>query len=220
MDIGGIHLVYQYNNTLARNNTAQSYNGLLIELQIRTALQHSWATAVEAIGTFLGHSLKNGVGDRDWAEFFALVSSAFALAEGCPTCSHHSGMDGFEIFSRIKELNSKIKALDYIYALTISAKLIYRDVIANSTHHAHFSLISLDISKKHVSVVPFKRQDFNEAIKLYQQLEKRGGNFDQVLVSVKSVISLKKAYPNYFIDIRDFTERVECIIAEISKTDI
>ncbi|MFV7640129.1 RelA/SpoT domain-containing protein [Shewanella algae] len=37
-------------------------NGFSIELQIRTQVQHAWATAVETMGTFLDHSLKSSEG--------------------------------------------------------------------------------------------------------------------------------------------------------------
>jgi len=47
----GIHLIYRY-----RNLKEPSYNGLLLELQLRTKLQHAWATAVETMGTFLGQA--------------------------------------------------------------------------------------------------------------------------------------------------------------------
>jgi putative GTP pyrophosphokinase len=43
-----LHLVCRYKST-----SSPEYNGLCIELQIRTKLQHAWATAVETIGTFL-----------------------------------------------------------------------------------------------------------------------------------------------------------------------
>lgn len=51
----GIHLVFKY-----KNIRAPDYNGLHIELQLRTQLQHAWATAVETMGTFLGQALKSG----------------------------------------------------------------------------------------------------------------------------------------------------------------
>lgn len=59
-----IHLVYRY-----ENDRAPQYNGLLLELQLRTRLQHAWATAVETMGTFLGQALKSGQGEREWREF-------------------------------------------------------------------------------------------------------------------------------------------------------
>jgi len=37
-------------------------------------------------------------------------------------------------------------------------------------------------------------------------------NSDVVLVSTESVHSLKKAYPNYFADITDFTKNLEKIL--------
>ena len=60
------------------------YNGRRIEIQIRTRLQHSWATAVEAIGLFRGENLKGNQGSAEWLRFFKLMSAEFAEAEGCP----------------------------------------------------------------------------------------------------------------------------------------
>ena len=71
-----IHLIYSY-----KNNQVARYDGLRIELQIRTRLQHIWATAVESMGTVLGQALKSRRGNQDWLDFFALISSAFALRE-------------------------------------------------------------------------------------------------------------------------------------------
>ena len=44
----GMHIVYKYQGTKAE------FRNLSVELQIRTKLQHSWATAVEVVGTFTG----------------------------------------------------------------------------------------------------------------------------------------------------------------------
>jgi hypothetical protein len=63
----GIHLIYKYKNNRKK---AKEYNGLLLELQIRTRLQHAWATAVETMGTFLGQPLKSMDGDKKWFDFF------------------------------------------------------------------------------------------------------------------------------------------------------
>lgn len=72
----GIHLIYKYVNP-----TIESANGLKIELQIRTKLQHTWATAVETMGTFLDYSLKSSEGPQRWLDFFSMTSSAFAFFE-------------------------------------------------------------------------------------------------------------------------------------------
>jgi len=75
----GIHLVYKY-----RSELAPAYDGLNLELQLRTRLQHAWATAVETMGTFLGQALKSGQGEGQWKAFFEVSSAAIALLEKCP----------------------------------------------------------------------------------------------------------------------------------------
>lgn len=82
----GIHLVYRYHS----DRTAK-YNGLQIELQLRTRLQHAWATAVETVGTFLGQALKSSEGERNWLRFFELVGSVFALHERIRLSSNGCG---------------------------------------------------------------------------------------------------------------------------------
>ncbi len=39
-------------------------------MQIRTAVQHSWATAVEVVGAFTAQSLKSSQGNEKWLDFF------------------------------------------------------------------------------------------------------------------------------------------------------
>ncbi len=71
------HLIYQYKGSL---QTA-CYNKLRIEVQLRTKLQHAWATAVEAVGIFTKQALKSNIGDKDWLRLFALMSSEIAFDE-------------------------------------------------------------------------------------------------------------------------------------------
>ena len=49
------HLVYSY-----YSNKRKLYNGLFIEIQVRTKLQHMWATAVETVDAFTHNPLKIG----------------------------------------------------------------------------------------------------------------------------------------------------------------
>lgn len=76
-----IHLIYRYRS----DKKNKMYNGLLIEVQIRSKLQHLWATAVETVGFFTRQAIKSSEGSPEWTEFFRLVSSAFARMENCPT---------------------------------------------------------------------------------------------------------------------------------------
>ena len=84
-----IHLIYRYHS-----DKVTDYNGLLLELQIRSKLQHIWATAVETVGTFIQYALKSSEGPEEWLNFFSLVGSAFAHLEKSPP------VPGYEILSK------------------------------------------------------------------------------------------------------------------------
>ena len=74
-----IHLVYEYNS-----DRSTHWQGLKTEIQIRSLLQHQWATAVETVGTFTRNELKSNLGNATWLRFFALMSTVIAQREGMP----------------------------------------------------------------------------------------------------------------------------------------
>src|SRR5258708_20672088 len=86
-----IHLVYKYRSLSKKHNI---FNDQKIEIQIRSKLQHAWATSVEIVDAFTGQALKSGLklnsGDPEWRRFFVLMACEMALREkrplvaGCP----------------------------------------------------------------------------------------------------------------------------------------
>ena len=52
-----------------------------IEIQIRTELQHLWATALESVDFCTQQDLKNGYGEEKWKAFFKLLSEHFWFME-------------------------------------------------------------------------------------------------------------------------------------------
>src|SRR3989339_1854990 len=64
------HLVYKY-----FSDKTPIYESLMIEIQIRTNLQHYWATAIETVDHFTGQAIKSNEGEQEWKDFFRLVSS-------------------------------------------------------------------------------------------------------------------------------------------------
>lgn len=72
----GVHLIYKY-----KSDRNTDYNGLSVEIQIRTRLQHMWATAVETVGLFTDNGLKFNQGSQDWLDFFRMISELFAIKE-------------------------------------------------------------------------------------------------------------------------------------------
>ncbi len=98
-----IHLVYRY---VGRDGSA--YDGLQVEIQLRTRLQHAWATAVETVGTLLDQSLKSSEGSADWLRFFTLVGSAFAFVERTPPVPD-TPREPRDLAREIEHLYSKLK---------------------------------------------------------------------------------------------------------------
>jgi ppGpp synthetase/RelA/SpoT-type nucleotidyltranferase len=72
----GVHMIYEYNS-----DKVKTWNGLKVELQIRSPLQHVWATAVETVGAFTRQALKSSMGQAEWLRFFALMGSHIARTE-------------------------------------------------------------------------------------------------------------------------------------------
>jgi hypothetical protein len=203
-----LHLIYRY-----KNNRAPQYNGLLVEMQIRTKLQHVWATAVETMGTFLGQALKSRQGDRDWIEFFAITSSAFAHIENSNLVPRFSKLNKSETFIEVMRAEKKIDALSRMQGLSLAADMISKN-LRTGRPGWYYHLIILNSLKKKVRVKPYSRDDFERAVKDYARVESNASQekIEPVLVSAGKIKDLRRAYPNFFLDIRDFAEKVRNIV--------
>ena len=112
------HMVYQYHS-----DKTDIYNkNMLIEIQVRTKLQHIWATAVEMMGIYTQTSLKSSIGDEDILRFFTLVSSVFALKENTPVCPNTSN-NRSELINEIKEIDKKHMIISTISALSKATEM-------------------------------------------------------------------------------------------------
>ena len=191
----GIHIIYKY-----KSDRNPIYDGLQVEIQIRTRLQHLWATAVETVGIFTQNGLKFNQGSEKWLRFFKLASALFsleensAIVEGVPTSR----------IALIKELLSIMKELDVVQKLyTIGLASLQVDKKAKSKNSGYYLLV-LDTEIYKLSVMRYNSVEIatNEYNKI-ENLENK--KINAVLVSAPSFDALTSAYPNYFADINDFT---------------
>lgn len=202
-----LHLIYKY--CAYRNGFPSPYNGLKIEIQLRTKLQHMWATAVEAADIFTGQALKWSGGRDEWKRFFVLMSSIFAIREKTALVPNTpNSLD--EIVGELKQLNH-----DYHIARAFMGYRYIAPHIINTKGKADFYLLKLDPVNLTVTINKFSKKNFKAANKAYadaeQALEPESGN-QVVLVSAKSVSALKRAYPNYFQDTAGFLREVEALV--------
>ena len=85
----GIHDVYSYHVTpkVRKAREKQPWNGMLVEIQYRTHVQHAWATAVELVGLVTESDPKFDRGNPDFIEFFKLSSEILARSfENMTSC--------------------------------------------------------------------------------------------------------------------------------------
>lgn len=196
-----IHLIYRYKNSKVRR-----YNELLIELQIRTKLQHVWATAVETVGTFIEHSLKSSEGPNDWLNFFALAGSGFAHLESSNPVPGYENQSAPETFAAIEKVATKLEVRGRLQAFSIAANAISNSNNEKSGSY-YYHLVVLNSTQKTVEIKSFARDRLDEANSNYTKIEKKisdGESLQAVLVSAGPIETLKKAYPNYFLDTREF----------------
>jgi len=206
-----VHLVYKYNS-----KRAPEYNGLSVELQVRTKLQHAWATAVETMSTILGKNIKARRGDKEWADFFAVTSSAFAYLERAALVPGYESLSREETFKAVQKANEELRALD---RMKDYSKVV--DWIDKQKGGWSYHLIILKSIERQIMIKSYSRDDFKQATDDYTDAETRAGHGEQiepVLVSVGPIKTLKKAYPNFFLDINDFMRIVEQIISQAKKS--
>lgn len=207
----GVHLIYRY----VSDKNKKAYNDLKIEMQLRSKYQHAWATAVETVGMFSGQALKSSLGSDDWKRFFALMGSAIAMREqseiipNTPT-SKQSLIDELRDFSQTLQVASRLK--QYNKALSALSN--------NVASNAYFYLLQLDPSRGTLQVKGYSANEVLEAEKQYAKAEEdvKSDGGDAVLVSVDSINSLRKAYPNYFADTRLFLELMEQALSGRSRS--
>lgn len=202
----GVHLIYRY-----YSDRMETYNSLLIELQLRSQHQHAWATAVETVGAFVGQALKASRGEGEWLRFFALMGTAIATTEGMPPVP--------DTPDNIGELRMELR--DYAKRLDVVNRLVgYNTALRVSEDEArkadHYFLILLDPGASTVSVRTYRAHQSEKATRDYLSIEKglrdRPGA-DAVLVSVESLATLRRAYPNYFADTAIFLDLLRQAIA-------
>lgn len=197
----GIHLVYRYNGQKAQ------YSAHSIELQIRSKVQHAWATAVEVVGTFTGQGLKASQGQDDWLDFFKLASLAFEDIENKSLAKNANSQKRLELLKYIERLG----VLHKLRAFAVSTRHLGSD---NKNKNDYFLLV-LEIDKSNIGIMRFPREHIASATEKYAELEKEyrnNKNKDVVLVAAESVHGLKKAYPNYFADTTEFAKNIERVI--------
>lgn len=193
-----------------------------IEVQIRTRLQHLWATGVEAVGEVYGLEYKSPdvraslEGEEQKRDRFLMLSShLFALEEGQPGVPDVTG----DLAVVKREISAICETTHLLDDLRVARSGIV--VQADSDERDEYFLLCLSREIQFFDVVGFP--EFQAANDEYQRLEKEAlriedGNdvviaepeFDNVvLVKAESAEAIKSSYLNYSLGVDDFIRQVE-----------
>ena len=199
----GIHVVFScFEHADVPNNPWFKHK---IELQIRTRLQHAWATCIETMDIFEHTQLKTRTeGDTAYRVFFKLAAQLMAEQE-------RGGFLSATDFQQIQH--------DFIQkelTLDVSGRLIGYSLASRNVGYQGKGkkldgqmLIALGKNKQGElvnTVRYFAKSKDAEAIAQYNRLEDDELQAVVVLVAVKNLMDVQKAYPNYYADTSLFLE--------------
>lgn len=204
-----IHVIYRY---VSDKEGKAEYNGLLVEIQMRSKLQHIWATAIETVDFFTRQAIKSNEGEPEWKDFFRLVSSAFAKMENCPPVPNTPD-DEKELYLQIKKKEADLKVILKMRGWMQAVKVFWQKV--KQTPKLQYFLLELDIVGEKLNITQYTKANEQKAIMDYAASEKKNmgrKEYDVVLVWADTSTDLKKAYPNYFVDSEEFLVNLKKII--------
>jgi tetratricopeptide (TPR) repeat protein len=179
--------------------------GFPVELQIRSKIQHSWATAVEVVGTFTKQALKSSKGDADWLAYFKFASAEFSKLEGyADTSDIFKGIDTYEELKKLAlslEVDTKLRAFN----------VAIKNLDTKKEDGVGYYILILKLEENLIQIARFNKNQFTEATDYYNAAEEKYKDDiskDLVMVSASSLKALKKAYPNYFSDTIEFSKYI------------
>lgn len=208
----GVHFVYRYRSQTRSSTSADDknplerarFNGLKVEIQIRSSLQHQWASAVETAGRYTRQNIKGHAGDAKWARFFSLTGSAIAMIENRSlvpnTPTNRMGMIG-----ELKRFQEQFEALRSFAPPRVMIR-------KGGAEGGDVYILVVDPDRGEVEARPFNRRRIVAAQEAYFSTEKTIRtleNVEAVLVGVNSEEQLKVAYPSYYLDSRDFLKTLD-----------
>lgn len=194
----GVHDVYEY---VGSSKQGKKWDGLLLEIQYRTEIQHAWATAVEIADFITNNRIKFNDAEMAEREFFRHASEIlsrhyedayFCLAKKPDKKLIHD----FESLNKktgLLDTFSRLKKAEHTKILKKHTLLIFRS--------------SSDVEESSLQTETF--DSVNLAIRRYDELEKElEGIADIVLVRADSPETVRLAFKSYFSDAREFVSLI------------
>lgn len=190
-------------------------DGMFVEIQLRTQIQHLWATAVETMDIFRGTSMKTNKDETYWHDFFCQASSVFARIEGENVTDVYEKASLFELCEALERTVIDNNIFGYISSVALTSLAISDE---QKIKGAYYIVMNLNFDTRICNIFRFKELEYAAAVQKYQDLEgSLVKNGSVVLVSVNDLKKIKDAYPNYFMDLSKFIKVIKFTLEKYRK---
>ena len=169
--------------------------GLLLEVQYRTLIQHSWATAVEVIGFITESQPKFEQGDTRYQHAMALGSEILARSHENSTGPFPS-LDNRALIEEFLKIEKELNLLNRLIVL----KAVDKVVTTNRNAILIFS--------KSEALQIWTYRNATDALQALFKFEKEMPANDIVLVKAETSDEIRLAFKNYFSDANDFVRLI------------
>ena len=179
---------------------------------MRSQLQHIWATGVEVFGTLQNSSFKSGHGSRQWLDFFALLSSVFAVKENKLPSLAHRALSKSDLVIFTQKAIQELHVIENLSVYTAAYTMISKN--SAKGRKGHYSLIALNSRDNTISIETYGASQFDAAAEAYLNLERthfEDGQINVVLVNTGDIKKLELSYPNYFMDTKTLIQNLSLI---------
>lgn len=194
----GIHDVFKFRAKQGGKSKAaggERWNGLNIEIQYRTKVQHAWATAVEICDRYTENHGKFSNAPHEYLLYFQIASELLArVFEDRTSCFPECNTG--DLAAKFLELEEKHGML-----LTLEGIQPHDENFPSERN----TLLIFDENIDEVEVRTFS--SFKDAVQEYFMLERQlDSEKDIVLVAADDPESVRFGFKNYFSDARDFVD--------------
>lgn len=212
---GGVHLIY---SCYEGQNEPHNWKKAKVEVQLRTELQHAWATSLEIIDTLEQIELKTRHDGHDnWRRFFAISGKLVAHDEGACLLPE---LELVELKNELLDLVNELDVISMLARYTIAISFTTDKRIAKKVkngqgmflvcmHYPETTESTKNVNRLNATVEYFSSKNSEQAIKELNAAELNEKIALTVLVSAPDVRALKQAYPNYFGSTRQFTDFID-----------